>query len=215
VDFVVTFPKGRVAELESTVDSNGCNGLEKILKLFTTVSTTNMHMFNADCKLHKYGSVQEIIDEFYTVRLCMYNKRKAALLVEMEKKLVKLSNKARYIQETLKGSVDLRRKTAAQVEELLVSQSFVKLDGDFKYLVKMPMDSVTDENVATIMREKEQTETELDQLKKTTLEAMWQAELATLERQYDIYKTKRECIAGAVAATKVKVVAKKLKVTKK
>jgi DNA topoisomerase-2 len=194
VDITVTFPKGKLQELEDTTDSNGCNGVEKMLKLFTTESTTNMHMFDSEIKLHKYGSVEEVINSFYTVRMDTYGKRKAYLVKDMEKKLVRLSNRARYIQETLKGSIDLRRKTADQVTELLVGMNFIKIDDDFKYLIKMPMDSVTQENVDAIMKEKENTETELNVLKSTTLEKMWLQELETLELQYDLYKKHRENI---------------------
>ena len=160
IDITVVLPKGKLAELEAVKDATtGVNGLEKLLKLSTTVSTTNMHMFDADCKLHKYAKVEELIDNFYETRLSMYGKRKANLVKEMEKKLVKLSNRARYILATLDGSVDLRKKTAAQVTALLESMNFAKIDDDFKYLIKMPMDSVTQENVANILKEKNFTST--------------------------------------------------------
>jgi len=191
VDITVVFPKGRLEELENGVDANGCNGLEKLLKLFTTVSTTNMHMFNSECKLHKYADVEEIIDDFYGVRMKLYNKRKEYLVRDMERKLVKLSNRARYIQETLKGSVDLRRKKSDEVTTLLTGMNFALLDGDFKYLIKMPMDSVTEENVASIMKDKADTESELQALKAKTLEKMWMDELVDFEKQYAIYKKKR------------------------
>jgi DNA topoisomerase-2 len=194
VDFTIVFPKGKIEELEAIIDANGCNGLEKLLKLFTTVSTTNMHMFNADCKLHKYNTIEEIIDEFYGIRLDAYKRRKEYLVVDMEKKLVRLSNRARYIQETLNGTIDLRRKTTQQVSDLLTNMKFVTIEGDFKYLVKMPMDSVTQENVANIMKEKENTEDELKILKGTTLEKMWLSELDILETQYDVYKKQRETL---------------------
>jgi DNA topoisomerase-2 len=214
VDFTVVFQKGRLEELEETVDANGCNGVEKLLKLFTTVSTTNMHMFNAECKLHKYTSIEEIIDEFYVTRMGIYQKRKAYLVADMEKKMVRLSNRARYIQETLTGSIDLRRKNAQQVNDLLVAMKFVPFDGEFKYLIKMPMDSVTQENVDAIMKEKETTEKELAALKSTTLEQMWSHELNLLEREYSVYKTKRETIQAGSATVKPKVV-KKIMIVKK
>jgi DNA topoisomerase-2 len=215
VDFTVVFPKGKLSELEASSDANGCNGLEKLLKLFTTVSTTNMHMFNSECKLHKYATVEEIIDDFYGVRMDLYKKRKAHLVEAMEKKLVKLSNRARYIQETLKGTVDLRCKKADQVTELLTGMNFAQLDGDFKYLIKMPMDSVTEENVANIMKEKTDTEAELAALKAKTLEKMWLDELDELEKQYTIYKAKRVHIqAGSKGTTVDKKKVNKLVVKK-
>lgn len=194
VDFTVIFPKGKIQELEASVDANGCNGVEKLLKLFTTISTTNMHMFNSEFKLHKYSTIEEIIDDFYGVRLGVYQKRKAYLVEDMEKKLIRLSNRARYIQETLNGTIDLRRKTAEQVSTLLTGMKFALIDGDYKYLIKMPMDSVTQENVANIMKEKENTEAELALLKSTTLEKMWIHELDVLNTEYDKYKLYREQI---------------------
>ena len=216
VDFTVVFPRGKLAELEGEIDANNCNGVEKLLKLSTTVSTTNMHMFNSDCKLHKYASPEEIIDDFYGVRIGIYHKRKAYLIAEMEKKLVRLSNRAKYIQETLAGTVDLRRKKSDQVTELLTQKQYATIDGDFKYLIKMPMDSVTEENVTNIMKEKDTTETELDTLQKTTVEKMWVGELNTLEKEYAKYKTKREKIQiGEGTKTKSQAAAKKKVIIRK
>jgi DNA topoisomerase-2 len=214
VDFTVVFPKGKIQELEASIDTNGCNGIEKMLKLFTTISTTNMHMFNAEFKLHKYTSVEEIIEDFYNIRLDVYGKRKAYLVDEMERKLVKLSNRARYIQETLAGTIDLRRKTAEQVTQLLSGMKFALIDGDYKYLIKMPMDSVTQENVANIMKEKENTENELNALKATPLEKIWYNELDLLDSEYDKYKKHRENIQAGSGGTS-KNSDKKVKITTK
>lgn len=212
VDFTVVFPKGKLEELEKSSDSNGVNGIEKLLKLTTTVSSTNMHMFDADCRLHKYGSVEEIIDAFYVVRMKLYEKRKAYLIQDLEKKLVKLTNKARYIQETLSGMVDLRKKNSTQVQELLIGRKFDMIDGDYKYLIKMPMDSVTEENVANIMKDRDNAKQELDVLIATTLEKMWLNELDILEKAYDVYKSKRESLqngtGGSQKITKKKTIKK-------
>ena len=104
---------------------------------------------------------------------------------------MKLSNRARYILDTLSGKVDLRKKKNLEVQEMLENLKYDKLDGDFKYLIKMPMDSVTEEHVAHILKEKADTELELDVLKKTTPNEMWLKELVVFEKEYDKYKQKR------------------------
>ena len=210
VDITIVFPRGSLCELEETLDEFGCNGVHKILKLSTTNSATNMHMFNKDCRLHKYDSIEEIADEFYDVRLGVYHKRKEFQIKNMNHKLIRLANRARYIQENLKGSIDLRRKKANQVTELLEGMKFDKIDDDYKYLVKMPMDSVTDENVASIMKEKDDTQIELTVLTNTTLEQMWLGELATFKTNYMTYRQKRE----KIQAGQVKPAAAGKKVTK-
>jgi DNA topoisomerase-2 len=205
VDIIVQFPKGVLAAMSN-------DALEKTLKLTTSVSTSNMHMFNAECKLHKYESVAEIIDEFYVVRMATYAKRKANQVQVMEQKLVKLSNRAKYIMGNLDGSIDLRRKTNEAVTGLLESKGFDRLDGDYKYLTKMPMDSVTQENVDAIMKEKADTEAALETLKATSCETMWMRELVNFETEYAKYKIAREAIQNPVmdAKSNAKKVAKKV-----
>ena len=66
------------------------------------------------------------------------------------------------------------------------------------------------------MKEKENTETELDILRKTTLEKMWVAELDNLDKEYSKYKTKREKIQAGdptkkASAGGTKVVKRKTK----
>ena len=213
VDITVQFPKDELAKLEETVDSAGINGVEKLLKLTTTVSTTNMHMFNADRKLHKYATVGEIIDEFYAIRLATYSKRKSYLVDAMRAKLLKLSNRAKYILEVLDGVVDLRKKTTATVNELLTQRGYVKIDGDYTYLTKMPMDSVAQENVDQMMKEKAETEHDLSALLSTTEEQMWRIELEVFDKAYDKYTTSRG--AATLAEQSGEKTQKKTKVVRK
>ena len=192
VDITVVFIKGKLDSLLNNNENNGINGLEKLLKLTSTLSTSNMHMFDSNRKLHKYSSVCEIIEQFYLVRYDLYLKRKEYLLKILELKLKKLSNKARYIEETLSDIVDLRKKSSTQVEELMIKQKYDKIDGDFKYLIKMPMDSVTSENVKNIIQDRNKAKQELEVLSNTTPHQMWLRELDTLENNYNDYRSKRQ-----------------------
>ena len=211
IDISITFPRGKLAELEEKVDpTTNLNGVQKLLKLTSSVSSTNMHMFDKDCKLRKYGSVEQIIDDFYDVRLSTYSKRKKQMIIDLEKLLVKLSNRAKYILATLDGSVDLRKKNAQLVKELMTSKGFDLIDGNFNYLIKMPMDSVTEENVEKILKEKTDAENELNKLKKTTLETMWLSELETLQNEYKKYKVTRENIQKGASTNNVKKVKKRV-----
>ena len=69
-----------------------------------------------------------------------------------------LSNKARFIASILDGTLDLRRKKKHAVSEMLQNAKYDVMDedDDYKYLVRLPMDSVTEENVLKIMTDKEQ-----------------------------------------------------------
>jgi DNA topoisomerase-2 len=194
IDFTITLQKGKLDELEATQLEHGCNALEKLFKLYITSSTTNMHLFDAEDKLKKYDTVEDIIDDYFVTRLQLYVKRKAYLIDTLEKELVILSNKARYIQELLDDTIDLRKKKKAEIINMLQEKGYDLIeedDNDFKYLIKMPMDSVSEENVEKLNREHKDKTDELQRIKETTVQQMWLSELENLEQEYDKYRVER------------------------
>jgi DNA topoisomerase-2 len=193
IDFTITLQKGKVADLEETQLEHGCNALEKLFKLYTTSSTTNMHLFDAEDKLKKYDNVEEIIDDYFVTRLKLYNVRKAYLIDTLEKELVVLENKARYIQELLDGTIDLRKKKKDEIINMLVTKNYTAIneDNDFKYLVRMPMDSVSEENVDKLNKEHKDKSDELQRIKDMSEQQMWLNELENLSQEYLKYKAER------------------------
>ena len=149
---MLQFPKGKLSELEASTSEYECNGVHKLLKLTSTVSTNNMHLFDYDDKLKKYDKIEDIIEDYFQKRIELYDERKKHMIMEIEKELIIMSNNAKYIQEVLKGSIDLRRKSKEVIDEMLEAKGYDKLgtDVDYKYLVRMPMDSVSQENVEKI-----------------------------------------------------------------
>jgi DNA topoisomerase-2 len=218
VDFTITFAKGKLEELEKSKGDYACNGLEKLLKLYTTNTTTNMHLFDADDKLQKYEKISDIIDSYYEVRIKLYQTRKDYMIDTLEKELVLLSNKAKYIQENLEGTVDLRKKKNEQVIEMLKSKGYDIIcdDNEYKYLTKMPMDSVTEENVERLLKEKGNKEQELKIIKSTSINKMWSSELDNLLEQYLEFKEIRQRLMDGEDSKlkKKKVVSKGKKIVK-
>ena len=155
--------------------------IEKTLKLTSTLSITNMNLFNEKEKLTHYSKPHEIIDDFILKRIGYYEKRKQHIIEVLEKELILLQNKYKYIQQVLDDSIDLRKKTTEQIYDLLEKKGFVKIDG-YNYLIKMTMDSVSIENVETLKKQYELKEKELTIIKKTTIEESWLNELNDLEK---------------------------------
>lgn len=103
VRFVVTMPENNLRKAES-------EGLHKAMKLQTTFTTTSMVLFDSKGCLRRYESAEEILDEFYQVRLDHYNKRKTYLLGMLEAESEKLKNQARFIQEKIDGDIKIENK---------------------------------------------------------------------------------------------------------
>ena len=213
IDFTIIFQKGKLDELLNTQGDYGCNGLEKLLKLYSTNSTTNMNLFNSEDKLRKYDNVQEIIDDYYDIRLEHYEDRKDYLIEHLEQQLMILSNKAKYIQEVINDTIDLRKKKKTEIIELLQEKEYDMIDDDeYKYLLKMPMDSVTIENVDKLLKEHQENQKELELIKNTTLQQMWLKELCELEQVYREYveERRRLLVDEPVKKKVVKVTKKKV-----
>ena len=215
VDFTIHFSKNKISELEAHIDDNNCNGIEKILKLQSTVTTTNMHLFNAEEKLCKYETVEHIIDDYYITRLELYNKRKQYLIEQLSQELLVLHNKVRYIREILNDTIDLRKKKKDDVIKMLNDKKYsvINDDDEFKYLVKMSMDSVTEENIDKLTNEHDKKAQELESIKMKTIQQMWLEELDLLAVQFQEYKKQRQTISMPGVVKKEKPI-KKLKIAK-
>jgi DNA topoisomerase-2 len=183
----------------------------KQLKLISSISTTNMHLFDANDKLKKYSSIIDIIDDYFLKRLEMYHTRKQYLIDEVEKELILLKNKVRYIQENLDGTIDLRRKSGEEINKMLSDKKYEVIN-DYKYLIKMPMDCVTEENVKKIENDYRVKNDELNVLINTSSEEMWLFELSMLEDEYVLFKEEKErMFSCSKDIPKKKVLKKKVK----
>ena len=168
-----------------------------------------MNLFNSEDKLKKYENVEEIIDDYYEIRFEYYEDRKEYIINTLEKDIIILSNKVKYIKEILDETIDLRKKKKQEIIDMLVEKKYYMIedDKDFKYLVKMPMDSVSEENVEKMLNEHKEKDNELNLIKSTTIEEMWLSELEILENEYKEYQKERK--QSQIGEVKVKVSNKK------
>lgn len=184
IHFTIVFSTGKLKELEETSVENDCNGVEKVLKLFTTETTSNMNLFNSEDKLVKYNTISDIIENYYLTRYIHYQSRKEYLINKLEQELKILRNKSRYIQEILNDTIDLRRKSEEQVNDMLSSCKYETIGDSYNYLTDMKMSSVCNENVINLNSKYADKEAELEKLMNTTIENMWLSELQILEVEY-------------------------------
>jgi DNA topoisomerase-2 len=156
-----------------------------------------------------------------------------------------LSNRARYITELLEDTIDLRRKTNKMLVELLKERKYDAMamagdkqddkpddkhadqdntasTGGYKYLLKLPMDSVSEENVTKLLNEKEKKEKELSDLDSKSTQQLWIQDLDELDVEYKKFvelttaMEEKSCVAGGGAAAggkKVKKIVAKPKAT--
>ncbi|CAN6246459.1 unnamed protein product [Urochloa humidicola] len=90
-------------------------GLENKFKLTSTIETSNMHLLDSDGNVQKYDTPEQILEEFFKVRLGIYEKRKIALLANIEPDLRKLDNEVSFICGIVHGDIIVSNRKRAEL----------------------------------------------------------------------------------------------------
>jgi DNA topoisomerase-2 len=223
VDFLVTM-KGN--ELQKLV-KEGEEEIEKYFKLSTTLSISNIYLFNYKGIITKYDNVLDIIEEFYEYRLEMYVKRKKYYIRILENELMILKYKVQFINDILAKKILVEQKKKDDVIEKLEKFEYPKLspkfdaleeDKTYNYLITMDLFAVTYERINDLNEKYKQKKDELDDYMKITELQLWRRELDDFVTFYNKwitdkynYKMKSDDDNGkkTKAKTKAKAKAKK------
>ncbi|KAJ7771941.1 DNA topoisomerase II [Mycena maculata] len=197
VHFVVSMDAKQLEKAEE-------KGLLEFFKLTAKITTSNMICFDFDGKIKRYNSPEEIIEDFYPVRLAYYQKRKDHLALELQTAFEKLTNQARFVKMIVdKQLVINNRKKAEIIVNLreLKFRSFPKISkakeageeedaledeaepvahstaNDFDYLLGMAISSLTKEKIDKLLQAAADKEEELLALLKISPKEMWNTDL--------------------------------------
>ena len=154
VSYSLKFKKDDLAQLRKK------NDFENIFKLTDCKYTnySNMHLYNNKGIICKYDNIEEIMKEFYFIRLVYYTKRKDYMLKSMQKELDIFQSKIRFIEEFISGEINILHKEDEEIEEMLISRNFPKFgSGDlneeendsfsYEYLLGMKIKSLTKKKI--------------------------------------------------------------------
>ncbi|XP_064478636.1 DNA topoisomerase 2-alpha-like [Ornithodoros turicata] len=117
VRFVVTMTEEKLSRARD-------EGLHKVFKLQTTLSTSCMVLFDSNGVLSSYSTPDEILREFFTTRLEAYKKRKAYMMGLLEAETKKLENQARFILEKIEGVVKVENRRKVEMIRTLVDRGY-------------------------------------------------------------------------------------------
>merc|ERR1712198_352449 len=117
VKFIVQMAREKIEEAEKM-------GLHSFFKLQTTMSITSMVLFDHLGCLRKFESVEEILREFFDLRLVYYDKRKKYLEGLLGAEACQLSNKARFIIEKCDGTLKIENKKKKVMIDELVKRGY-------------------------------------------------------------------------------------------
>ncbi|XP_023676648.1 DNA topoisomerase 2-alpha [Paramormyrops kingsleyae] len=208
VRFVVKMTEQRLLEAEAA-------GLHKVFKLQTPMTCHSMVLFDHVSGLKKYETVQDILKDFFELRLKYYVLRKDWLVGMLEAEGCKFSNQARFILEKIQGTLVIENKPKKELIRMLQEMGFdsdpVKSwkqaqekssevdessEGeeekeqdtsgpDYNYLLNMPMWYLTKEKKEELCKQRDAKLTELNTLKRKSPSDLWKEDLATFTEELD------------------------------
>lgn len=103
-------------------------GFLERFKLTASVNLSNMVAFDPLGRIKKYDNPNEILREFYFVRLEFYQKRKDHMSNELQKILVKLGEQARFIKMIIDKKLSISNRKRAELVLALTAENFVRYD---------------------------------------------------------------------------------------
>ncbi len=163
--------------------------VEKLFKLATKVSTSNVHLYTSGKTSHiKKYSISDIYADFYAARLAGYEKRKAHILACMEHDHRVARARIVFIEAKLSGRLVLENRPDEDVQADLASLGLplahelgLKSSSGYDYLLDMKLRSLTRTKVEALRAEVLELETNIARVRATPIETTWLMELDELE----------------------------------
>ena len=193
VDITLRFCPNTLAKILIKPDVDNMKNIEKVLKLYSKINTSNMWLFDTNNMIKKYSNVEEIIDEWYHYRYQLYVKRKEYLLDKLNKELNIIKYKVMFINEIINQTIDIRNKTKKEVYELLESKNYPQLstktdssddNTSYDYLLNMNLYKLTKEEIDKLTNERDMKLLEVNTLQSITEKQMWTTEIENYETIY-------------------------------
>ncbi|KAJ3107884.1 DNA topoisomerase 2 [Phlyctochytrium planicorne] len=120
VHFIVTLSDAQMKAAEE-------EGLEKKFKISSSMSTTNLVCFDLEGRICKYATVEDIMKDFFKLRLQYYIKRKESMLNKLMAEYQKLDNKVRFIMEIIKGTLIVQNRKKADIVKELRNKDYLAI----------------------------------------------------------------------------------------
>ncbi len=180
-------------------------GFLRAFDLENNLPTTNMHAFDSKGTIKKYSSAEEIVKEYFPLRLDLYNRRKLMLMNSLKYFSEMLQNRSRFISAVSKNEINFISGSKSQNEivdilkkcgyktksdlDLIKTAHHQKSDpsesnmDNFDYLLSIPLDSFSSEKVFNLNQRVKSAKYDLEQLELKKATDMWREDLAILKSE--------------------------------
>jgi len=154
----------------------------KLLKLTSSVTET-ITVINTNNEIKQYNTIGEIFFEYIMFVLDIFRKRKDYIISKIEEENSINLNKIRFIKDVNKDVIILKKNKRINVINKLQELNYDLFDDSFEYLLRMRIDSLTDEKIIEFEEIIKKETEELNTIKNKTAAQMWLLDLENFEKQ--------------------------------
>jgi len=161
--------------------------IEDKFKLVKKINLTNLHGYTSKGNIQKFNQIDEIIMEYYGVRLDGYYRRKEYLLKIYKHELDLISYKVKFIKEIINKTLNINNKPKITIEKELKNKKYPEMsinmeknNKSYDYLLGMNLYSLTKEKINSLEKQEKDKQTLYNNLKEKTPEKIWVEELDEL-----------------------------------
>ncbi|CCV02464.1 DNA topoisomerase II [Armadillidium vulgare iridescent virus] len=157
------------------------------LKLKSYIHTSNMVAFDHLGRIHKFETLNGILQRFCKERVKFYEKRRIHTIHETEHLLAVAENKKRFMEKMMNKELQIFLVPDEKVKEQLIQQRFLLVseakggEGSYEYLLKMSVRSFTKENVDKLKTNILKLKEKIHKYKNATDGSLWLEDIMELE----------------------------------
>jgi DNA topoisomerase-2 len=190
--------------------------IDKQFHLCKKYSITNMHLYGPEGHIKHYNTVEDIMRDYYNVRIKLYRARKEHQLEILDFQLKLISWKVKFILMVVEKKLEVNNKKRDEIENKLEKFKFPKLGRNkddpkksYDYLLSMAIYNLTYEKIEELKQQQDSKEVEYEELNLLSEQDIWLNELNILEAEYIKWYDKK------VKESKELIINKKSKKVKK
>jgi DNA topoisomerase-2 len=158
------------------------------LDLYSKFSLTNMNLFTHNSsgvsEIKHFDNAEDILKEYFSQRLTMYNTRKEFQLKTLKKDIDLLQLKLKFISLYLENSIKIAKVPEEEIISQLKSNSFPLIKGTYDYLLGITLKSLTKEKLLILQNEIDNKNSIYSDLNSTPIEKIWENELDILSDKF-------------------------------
>jgi DNA topoisomerase-2 len=146
------------------------------LKLTSAITTTNLVLFDENNSIHKYDTVEDIMESFCGVRFKYYTMRKENLLKRLEEDKKVLKNRRRFLKKVMNDELVLRNRDEESILADMKRMEFT----DIENLLALPVRSFSSQKISALDSKIDELRVKIEETTRATEKQLWLNDLNSI-----------------------------------